>query len=349
MTDFRTGIVEDRHDPKDIGRVRVRVHGVHTHEKNRIATPDLPWSIVSGQASNSGIGETSSILEGTPVWGFFIDDNEEHFVVCGTLPSIPSEVMMVDEEGREHSRSANIGFSDPRRASPGDYDGTPDGSYPEHNNQRVESVRASLDDAPRRPEDDTAHRYPLPDYIGKPSLNKLALGVKTWLLEERQSRIKGSEPASPYGAKYPYNRVYESESGHVVEYDDTPGAERVMISHRKGTFMEYHPTGDSVYHVIKDYYETIENSIWRYVGVNEHVDIGGDYTLLVNNREEGSRLYIKVTNGDMTIEVDNNISMKAGDNISIEAGGTISISSGSDTNMDAGGNTSVQASNIFLN
>lgn len=37
------GIVEDRHDPLMIGRVRVRVHGVHTDDKLAIATPDLPW------------------------------------------------------------------------------------------------------------------------------------------------------------------------------------------------------------------------------------------------------------------------------------------------------------------
>ena len=40
------GVVEDRLDPLKIGRVRVRVFDVHTHRKDRIATPDLPWSMV---------------------------------------------------------------------------------------------------------------------------------------------------------------------------------------------------------------------------------------------------------------------------------------------------------------
>ena len=46
MTEYFYGIVEDRHDPMMIGRVRVRVHGIHTDDKNAIATPDLPWAQV---------------------------------------------------------------------------------------------------------------------------------------------------------------------------------------------------------------------------------------------------------------------------------------------------------------
>ena len=36
-----TGIVEDRNDPLFLNRVRVRIHGSHTHNKQLIATPDL--------------------------------------------------------------------------------------------------------------------------------------------------------------------------------------------------------------------------------------------------------------------------------------------------------------------
>ena len=43
---FYHGVVEDRNDPLKIGRVRVRVHTLHTDDKQFIATPDLPWSHV---------------------------------------------------------------------------------------------------------------------------------------------------------------------------------------------------------------------------------------------------------------------------------------------------------------
>ena len=41
-----TGVVEDRNDPLFLNRVRVRIYGNHTHDKQLIATPDLPWSDV---------------------------------------------------------------------------------------------------------------------------------------------------------------------------------------------------------------------------------------------------------------------------------------------------------------
>ena len=43
---FFTGIVEDRFDPSFLGRVRVRIYGVHSDDKQNIATPDLPRSDV---------------------------------------------------------------------------------------------------------------------------------------------------------------------------------------------------------------------------------------------------------------------------------------------------------------
>lgn len=43
MEHYFYGIVEDRQDPLMIGRVRVRIHGIHTDNKQLIATPDLPW------------------------------------------------------------------------------------------------------------------------------------------------------------------------------------------------------------------------------------------------------------------------------------------------------------------
>lgn len=56
-----------------------------------------------------------------------------------------------------------------------------------------------------------------------------------------------SEPASPYAAQYPFNSARQTASGHVEEWDDTPGAERVHIFHRSGSFIEMHPDGKVVY------------------------------------------------------------------------------------------------------
>lgn len=65
------------------------------------------------------------------------------------------------------------------------------------------------------------------------------------------------EPETPYDAKYPYNHVYESESGHVIEVDDTPELQRMHWYHRSGTFTEIHPDGLEVNKVKKSQYNFI--------------------------------------------------------------------------------------------
>lgn len=71
------------------------------------------------------------------------------------------------------------------------------------------------------------------------------------------------EPASAYAAKYPYNHVYASESGHFVEIDDTPKAERLHWYHRSGTFREVHPDGVLVDKSVKDSYHISIGNIFK--------------------------------------------------------------------------------------
>ena len=52
-----------------------------------------------------------------------------------------------------------------------------------------------------------------------------------------------TQPESPFNPVYPFNHVYESESGHLIEIDDTPSKERLHWYHRSGTFTEFHPKG----------------------------------------------------------------------------------------------------------
>jgi len=43
---FYIGVIEDRHDPEQTGRFRVRVLGLHTEDKVLLPTADLPWATV---------------------------------------------------------------------------------------------------------------------------------------------------------------------------------------------------------------------------------------------------------------------------------------------------------------
>ena len=91
-TIYAIGVVEDRHDPEKIGRVRVRWLGIHTEDKQKIMTKDLPWSqIVVPPTGNSiaGVGDSSNLLEGTWVIGFAKDsDLLQDWFVMGALPGM---------------------------------------------------------------------------------------------------------------------------------------------------------------------------------------------------------------------------------------------------------------------
>jgi hypothetical protein len=106
------GVVEDRHDPLKVGRLRVRCLGIHTSDKNKVATADLPWASVALPVTSSGISgigqSATGIVEGSWVWGYFRDGDYlmQELVVVGTLPGRPSEL-----------GDPNKGFYDPNRRS----------------------------------------------------------------------------------------------------------------------------------------------------------------------------------------------------------------------------------------
>lgn len=92
----------------------------------------------------------------------------------------------------------------------------------------------------------------------------------------------GPEPSSPYAAKYPYNKVFRSESGHVIEVDDTPGAERLHVYHRTGTYTETNHEGRFVRKVVNDDYEIVAKDQTVYVGGNVKVIVKGNVDIRVN-------------------------------------------------------------------
>ena len=71
------GVVEDRVDPEQLGRCRVRIYGYHSVEKNILPTEDLPWSIpiqpITSAASSGKGSSPLGPLPGTWVVGFFLD------------------------------------------------------------------------------------------------------------------------------------------------------------------------------------------------------------------------------------------------------------------------------------
>ena len=62
------------------------------------------------------------------------------------------------------------------------------------------------------------------------------------------------QPASCYAPEYPYNNVFETESGHLKEYDDTKGHERITERHMSGTQYEIQPDGTKNERIVRDKY-----------------------------------------------------------------------------------------------
>ena len=149
------GIVEDRNDPLKIGRVRVRVHGYHTYRKDKLATPDLPWSHVIMPATTAGLGGFGlqhSLVEGTTVFGFFRDDDMQDFVVIGVQQGIVQDGFMETVSDELLGREMDKGFADPRRGTPEKYEGSLDGSDRKSASSSAgNTLTASLQTAPVLP------------------------------------------------------------------------------------------------------------------------------------------------------------------------------------------------------
>lgn len=84
------GIVEDVLDPKQLGRVKVRV----INEDDDFDTEQLTWSHVmmpTTSACVDGVGDSPNLSVGSRVVGFYLDGEEKQQpMILGSFPTIPS-------------------------------------------------------------------------------------------------------------------------------------------------------------------------------------------------------------------------------------------------------------------
>jgi hypothetical protein len=215
------GVVEDRNDPLQQGRVRVRAYGIHPEQKALAPTDTLPWAIVlmpgtSPSLKRGGISATGLQLNSTVV-GFFLDGNETTMpVVFGVMPGKDDISLLA---------------------------------------------------------------------IGQQSLNKQATGP---------------EPQSAYRAKYPFNKVVQTESGHVFEVDDTPNFERLHTYHRSGTYSEINESGQRVNKIVGDDFEIVEKNKTVYVQGNVNVVVKGSVNMEVTGTVTATAASFTL-NGDVQV------------------------------------------------
>jgi uncharacterized protein YcbK (DUF882 family) len=288
------GVVEDRvNDPSKLGRVRVRCLGYHTEDKTKLPTEDLPWAHVMHPVTDpsmQGLGSTPSFLvEGSWVIGFFMDATmKQQPIIMGSLPGVPYEY-----------GDPEVGFNSPIRYSDDpntlEYDQS---FYP--NKRTASSHDLNESDTNRLARNDKELDAGNPE--GTP-LNT-PINQHTMLADKATDQanytyipVAGSspfaQPTSAYEAEYPKNHVYESESGHIREYDDTSKRERIHEYHRTGTFYEIDGGGNRTIKIVGDGYHIVAGSDYAYVG--------GTVNLTV---ESNCNTYVK---GDYNLQVDGNM------------------------------------------
>ena len=307
------GVVEDRLDPYTLGRVRVRCVGIHTHDKEVLPTADLPWAQVVLPVTSpgiSGLGSSPSFLvEGSWVFGYFRDGDQcQEPVVLGSVPGVPAE-----------KPTGEFGFSDPS------------GKYP---------ITKMESDVNRLARNDFTHL----------ALDARANSVKTGIATADFNSTKAAnysdmpasdgttwdQPAPAWAAQYPFNHVYESESGHISEIDDTPGAERIYHAHTTGTGYEIDKDGVINIHNVSDKYEITSGKQCHAIEGNSDITIDGRHKIFINKSQGTNNHYdIQIGPGaNVNIQVDKgNINM-----VTVE--GNINVNSGGDYNLKVKGNYS---------
>ena len=345
------GVVEDRQDPQTLGRLRVRCLGYHTEDLLKLETKDLPWAHVMNpvtSATVSGLGQTPlGAVEGTWVVGFFQDGTDaQQPIIIGTLPGVPSELPTKIEKG-DDDRYPGDGFQD--------YIG---GAYPKYketdvnrlavNSKSVDSSGRSADVEINPHSSLTIRRADLDKAVGTAQIDGIFSGVAQITSDlDTDNGGKWDEPTTPYDAKYPHNHVYESESGHIREIDDTPNKERIHERHNSGTGYEIHPEGNKVTRVKQDNYTIVTNDDYTHIqGTQRHTTDEGVRIRVNANGEDGNNYNIEVGNGaNVNVEVNKGninlttLSPDVGD-ININASRNLNMQIGKDFNVSVLGNAS---------
>ena len=323
-----TGVIEDIDDPMEMGRYRVRCYGYHNDDKTEtgIPTEDLPWAMTMlpvTSASMSGIGQSATgLLRGTWVVGFFRDGtNAQDPVIMGSIPSITSRP-------EDYSK----GFSDPTERYPSE-----------------EALHLNLPDTPVSAQVKEEKYKQGFSYTKKVSLRELYDTVPT-----AQGKVNNNwvfpaiddvmTPTYPQNHVTAYERADDTdEAGHIVEYDVTPGKERISTIHRTGTYKEITPVGDNT--------EVIVGNNFKVIVKDSNVNIKGNCNLTI---DADCTTYIE---GNWDLQVDGNIVKRVGgfEDIVIGSyqkeaiGSTLEQTTGGIVNETYGGNQTTKAPNIHLN
>lgn len=288
------GVVEDRFDPDYMNRCKVRCFGYHTDDRGILPTEDLPWATVmmpTTASGTSGVGETPhGLMEGSWVVGFFRDG-----------PSAQDPIIMGSIASMSSSQDKTKGFT-AKNFPRGDYIDKSD-----VNKSAIKDTHLSGNSYLKRALGDSVDpiKTAVPPKVSTVAPDKADsyYAENTW---DQLQALNGHEPS------YPYNKVNESESGHVIEIDDTPGYERLNTAHTSGTYEEIYNDGTRQVKIVGNDYEVFLNDKNIHIKGNMNMTVDGDLRQLVYGN------YHLEVEKDYTINVKGSIQQKIGGNLETE-------------------------------
>jgi hypothetical protein len=131
------------------------------------------------------------------------------------------------------------------------------------------------------PFSDAAGAYPFANEEGKPVTTKGGQLINTYGADVPDDTIQGNNP----GTVTCY--THTTPAGHTIEYNDTPGSERIMIRHMNGDGINIGPDGSIIISgkrridkAQEDYFLEVKNGTMKFEG-NLTLDVTGDFNVNV--------------------------------------------------------------------
>ena len=166
------------------------------------------------------------------------------------------------------------------------------------------------------PFSDAAGAYPFANEEGKPVTTKGGQLINTYGADIPDDTIQGnsSGTASCY--------THTTPAGHTIEYNDTPGSERIMIRHMNGDGINIGPDGSIIISgkrridkAQEDYFLEVKNGTMKFEGNltldvtgDFNVNVGGEYNVNSAKKTEVVKKgpYVRTISGDDIKTVDGN-------------------------------------------
>lgn len=333
-----TGIIENRIDPLKTGRAQIRIFGWNEPNKALQPTEQLIWAHPILPLNSESI---KLPVEGKMVFGFFMDgDSAQYPVMMGQIPGIP-DTQPDKSQGFSDPRTDTQLTNSPRPPAQVDYSPT-DGQGVKITEAKAAAGYPSVLNEP------TTSRIARNENIDKTAIGRRqkTLVTKVPVASVDPSNpidVGWDEPKTTYNTVYPHNQVTETESGHVIELDDTPGVERIHIFHRSGSFDEYAPDGSKISKVTKNKTEIVMGGSNKYVMGAEVITINGKETVLIQSD------YNITVMGDTNVTILGKADITVEGDVNLNVNGNVTGRIKGDLDVEVGGIATLTYSHLFLN